>query len=159
MFFHGNHTVLDMRQSILSFSYFSRQLKTPDHKHYSNVMEQILNSDDITIPPNEGTTVTVKSQIYIVTAVLQPMDRLNEECDITFFAALVTLSEGTTSFHINNFTDQSFKLKNGLHRVEFLVLTPEQMKQYSRNVESPRLPTFRLRRHRRHRTKPSDNLW
>ena len=38
MFLQRNHTVLDMRQGILNFPYFSMQLKTADHK-YSNVME------------------------------------------------------------------------------------------------------------------------
>ena len=41
MFLQRNHTVLDMRQGILNFRYFSMQLKTADHK-YSNVMEPLL---------------------------------------------------------------------------------------------------------------------
>ena len=41
MFLQRNHTVLDMRQGILNFPYFSMQLKTVDHK-YSNVREPIL---------------------------------------------------------------------------------------------------------------------
>ena len=62
MFLQRNHTVLDMRQGILNFPYFSMQLKTADHK-YSNVLEPILNSDDVTIPPNDRTLVEIKSQI------------------------------------------------------------------------------------------------
>ena len=50
MFLQRNHTVMDMRQGILDFTFFSMQLKTADHK-YSNVMEPILNPDDVTIPP------------------------------------------------------------------------------------------------------------
>ena len=42
MFLQGNHTVLDMRQGILNFPFFSMQLKTADHK-YSNLLEPILN--------------------------------------------------------------------------------------------------------------------
>ena len=45
MFLQLNHTVLDMRQGILSFPFFSMQLKTADHK-YSNVMEPILNPEE-----------------------------------------------------------------------------------------------------------------
>ena len=52
MFLQRNHTVLDMRQGIFNFPYFSMQLKTADHK-YSNVLEPILNPDDITKPPND----------------------------------------------------------------------------------------------------------
>ena len=41
MFLQRNHTVLDMRQGILNFPFFSMQLKTADHR-YSNVLEPIL---------------------------------------------------------------------------------------------------------------------
>ena len=129
MFLQRNHTVLDMRQGILNFPYFSMQLKTADHK-YSNVMEPILNLEDVTIPPNDRATITVRSQIYpenLVTGVLQPSDFLTEEGDITFCAAIVTLAEGSTSFHINNFIDQPYKLKKGLHIANFSVLTTEQV--------------------------------
>ena len=92
------------------------QLKTADHK-YSNVLESILNPDDITIPPNERTLVEIKSQIYkenTVKGVLQPSDLLHEEGDITFCASIVTLTNGTVNVHINNFSDQAYKLKRGL---------------------------------------------
>ena len=130
MFLQRNHTVLDMRQGILNFPFFSMQLKTADHK-YSNVMEPILNPEDITIPPNGRTIIPIQSQIYAenaVTGILQPSDLLNEENDITFCAAIVTLDEGTTRIHVNNFTDQPFKLKKGMHIANFSVMTPEQMK-------------------------------
>ena len=130
VFLQRNHTVLDMRQGILNFPYFSMQLKTADHK-YSNVLEPILNPDDITIPPNVRTLVEIKSQIYnenTVTGVLQPSDLLHEEGDITFCAAIVTLTNGNVNVHINNFIDQPYKLKKGLHIANFSVLTPEQMK-------------------------------
>ena len=100
------------------------QLKTADHK-YSNVTEPIFNPEDITVPLNDRAAVIVKAQIYpenIVTGVLQPGEFLNEEGYITFCAAIVTLAKGTTSFHINNFTDQPYKLKR------FSVLTPVHMK-------------------------------
>ena len=130
MFLQRNHTVLDMRQGILNFPYFSMHFKTADHK-YSNVLEPILNPDDITIPPNDRTLVEIKSQIYnenTVTGVLQPSDLLDEEGDITFCAAIVTLTNGNVNVHINNFRDQPYKLKKGLHIANFSVLTPEQMK-------------------------------
>ena len=130
MFLQRNHTVLDMRQGILNFPYFSMQLKTADHK-YSNVLEPILNPDDITIPPNDRTLVEIKSQIYnenTVTGLLQPSDLLHEEGDITFCAAIVTLTSGNVNVHISNFTDQPYKLKKGLHIANFSVLTAEQMK-------------------------------
>ena len=130
IFLKRNHTVLDMRQGIFNFPYFSMQLKTADHK-YSNVLEPIFNPDDVTIPPNDRTLVEIKSQIYnenTVTEVLQPSDLLHEEGDITFCAAIITLTNGTVNVHINNFSDQPYKLKRGPLIANFSVLTPEQMK-------------------------------
>ena len=34
----------------------------------------------------------------------------------------------TTRIHVNNFTDQPYKLQKGIHIVNFSVMTPEQMK-------------------------------
>ena len=61
MFLHRNHTVLDMRQDILNFPFFSMQMKTDDHK-YSNVVEPILNPEDVTIPPNYRTIIPIQSK-------------------------------------------------------------------------------------------------
>ena len=130
MFLQRNHTVLDMRQGILNFPFFSMQLKTADHK-YSNVMEPILNSEEVMIPPNDRTIILIQSQKYTenaVTGILQPSELLNEENDITFCAAIVTLNERTTSIHVNNFIDQPYKLQKKMHIANFSVMTPEQMK-------------------------------
>ena len=43
-----------------------------------------------------------------------------------------TLHDGNIQIPENNFTDQPYKLKNGLHIAIFSVMTPEQMK----NVKS-----------------------
>ena len=113
MFLQRNHTVLDMRQGILNFPFFSMQLKTADHK-YSNVMEPILNPEDVIVPPNDRTIISIQSRIYAenaVTGILQPSDPLNEENDVTFCAAIITLDEGTTRIHVNTFTDQPYKFK------------------------------------------------
>ena len=45
------------------------QLETADHK-YSNVMEPILNTDDVTIPPNDQTVIPIQSQVYAEIAVI-----------------------------------------------------------------------------------------
>ena len=76
MFLQRNDTVLDMRQGILKFPYFSMQLKTAYHK-YSKVMEPILSPDDVTIPPNDHMVITIQSHLYaenVVTGKLQPSD-------------------------------------------------------------------------------------
>ena len=130
MFLQRNHTVLDMRQGILNFPFFSMQLKTADHK-YSNVLEPILNPIEITIPPNDRVLIKTNSSLYpkkAVTGILQPSELLHEEGDITFYPALVTLNDGSILIPVNNFTDHPYKLKKGLHIANLSVMTPEQKK-------------------------------
>ena len=136
MFLQRNHTVLDMRQGLLNFPYFSMQLKTADHK-YSKVTEPILNPEDVTISPNDLAVLPIQSQNYAenaVTGILQPSDLLHEEGDITFCAAIVTLHEGAMRIHVNNFTDQPYKPKKGMHIANFSLMTPEQLK-YVRPID------------------------
>ena len=102
MFLKRNHTVLDMRQGILNFPFFSMQLKTADH-NYSNELEPILNPTEITIPPNDRVRIRTNSLLYpenAVTGILQPSDLLHEEGDITFCPALVTLNDGSISINL-----------------------------------------------------------
>ena len=103
-----------MRQGVLNFPFFSMQLKTADHK-YTNVMETICAREDITIPPNDRHMVSMFSQLYDdtnVTGIIQPSNDLAEDGDITFCAALVTLTQGQVSIHVNNFTDQPITTPN-----------------------------------------------
>ena len=129
-FLQRNNTILDMRQGVLNFPFFSMQLKTADHK-YTNVMEPICIREDVTIPPNGRHSVLMASQLYentTVTGILQPSNNLTDDGDIAFCAALVTLTNGQVSVHLNNFTDSPYTLKRGTQVANFTVLTPEQMK-------------------------------
>ena len=129
-FLQRNNTILDMRQGVLNFPFFSMQLKTADHK-YTNVMEPICIREDVTIPPNDRHSVLMPSQLYedtAVTGILQPSNTLTDDGDIAFCAALVTLTNGQVSVHLNNFTDSPYTLKRGTQVANFTVLTPEQMK-------------------------------
>ena len=129
-FLQRNNTILDMKQGVLNFPFFSMQLKTADHK-YTNVMEPIYIREDVTIPPNGRQSVLMASQLYentTVTGIIQPSNNLTDYGDIAFCAALVTLINGQVSFHLNNFTDSTYTLKGGTQVANFTVLTPEQMK-------------------------------
>ena len=130
-FLQRNNTILDMRQGVLDFPFFSMQLKTADHK-YTNVMEPICTQEDSTIPPNDRHLATLTSQMYddtTVTGILQPSNALTEDGDITFCAAaLVTLTSGQVEIHLNNFTDHPYTLKRGSHVANFSDMTPRQMK-------------------------------
>ena len=125
-FFQRNNTILDMRQEIINFPFFSMQLKTADHK-YTNVMEPICAREDITIPLNDRHMFSMYSQLYDdtnVTGILQPSNDLAEGGDITFCAALVTLIQGQVAIHVNNLTDQPYTLKKGSHIATFSALAP-----------------------------------
>ena len=129
-FLQRNNTILDMRQGVLNCPFFSMQLKTADDK-YTNVMEHISSREDVTIPPNDRHSVQLASQLYddtTVTGILQSSNNLTDDGDIAFCAALVTLTNGQASVHLNNFTDSPYTLKRGLQIAPFSVLTPEQMK-------------------------------
>ena len=88
------------------------QLKTVDHK-YTNGMEPICFREDATIPPNDRQSVLMASQLYedtTVTGILQPSNTLTDDGDIDLCAALVTLTNGQVSVHLNNFTDSPYTL-------------------------------------------------
>ena len=113
MFLQRHHTVLNMRQGISNFPFFSMQFKTADRR-YSNVLEPILNLAEITIPMNDRVLISTNSLLYpvnAVTGILQPSLLLHEEGEITFCPALVTLNEGNILIPVNNFTDHPYKLK------------------------------------------------
>ena len=77
-------------------------------------MEPIITREGITIPPNDLHMVSMHSQLYEdsnVTVTLQPSNALTEDGDIAFCAALVSLTQGQVTSHVNNFTDQPYTLK------------------------------------------------
>ena len=116
-----------LRQSIMNFPFFSMQLKSAEHQ-FSNILEPILNSKEITIPPIDRVLIRTNSLLYpenAVTGILQPSDLLHEVGDITFCPALFTLHDGNIRIPVNNFTDHPYKLKKLLHFANFSLMTPE----------------------------------
>ena len=129
-FLQRNNTILDMRQGVLSFPFISRQLKTADRK-YTNVMEPICIKENVIIPPNDRHPVLMASQLYedtTVIGILPTSTNLTDDGDIAFCAALVTMTNGQVSVHLNNFTDSLYTLERSTQVATFTVLTPEQMK-------------------------------
>ena len=123
------NTILDMRQGVLNFPFFSMHLKTADHK-YTNVIEPICTREDVTFPPNDRHLVLLASQLYedtTVTGILEPSNTRTDD-EIAFSAALVTLAKGQVEVRLNNFTDSTNTLKSYSQVANFTVLTPEQMK-------------------------------
>ena len=116
-----------MGQGFLNF-HFSMQIETAEHR-YSNILEPILNSTEITIPPNDRVLIRTNSLLYsenTVTGILQPSDPLRDQGDITLCSALVTLTDGNIQIPVNNFTYHPYNLKKGLHTAKFSVMTPDR---------------------------------
>ena len=63
LFLQRNSTILDMRQGILNFPFFSMQLITED-RTYLNVDEPLINPVETILQPGRRTTIWVKSHIY-----------------------------------------------------------------------------------------------
>ena len=84
LFLQRNSTILDMRQGILNFLFFSMQLKNKN-RTYPNVIEPILNPIETTLQPGKTTAIWVKSQIYTdneATGIIQPSPLLENDEDL-----------------------------------------------------------------------------
>ena len=63
-----------------------------------------------------------------VTGIHQLSNNITDDGDIAFCAALVTLTNGQVSVHLNNFTESPYTFRRGTQVANFTVLTTEQMK-------------------------------
>ena len=73
-----NKTILDMRQGVLIFTFFSM------HK-YTDVMGSFCTREDITISPNDRQYMSMSSELYsdtAVTGIIQPSNALTEDGEV-----------------------------------------------------------------------------
>ena len=125
-----NSTILDMRQGILNFPFFSMELKNEDRTN-PNVIEPILNPVETTLQPGKRTTIWVKSQIYTdneATEIIQPSPLLENDEDLLICSALSSNTNNKHMVQISIFLDHPYTLKKGMHIANFSILTPEQTK-------------------------------
>ena len=125
-----NSNILDMRQGILNFSFFSMQLKNED-RTYPNVIEPILNPVETILQPGKPTPIWVKSQIYTdneARGIIQPSPILEKDEDILICTALLSAQNNKQMVQDSNFLDHSYRLKKGTHIANFSISTPEQTK-------------------------------
>ena len=130
LFLQRNSTILDMRQGILNFPFFSMQLKNED-RTYPNIIEPILNPVETTLQPGKRTTIWVKSQIYTdnkATGIFQPSPFLENDEDLLMCLALSSTQNNKHMVQISIFLDHPYTLKKGTHKTNFSILTPEQTK-------------------------------
>ena len=130
LFLQRNSTILDMRQRILNFPFFSMQLKNED-RTYPNVIEPIINPVDTLLQHGQRTTIWVKSQIYTeneATGIIQPSPLLENDEDLPICPAILSTQNNKHIVGISNFLDHPYTLKKGTHIANFSILTPEQTK-------------------------------
>ena len=130
LFLQRNSTILDMRQGILNFPFFSMQLKNED-RTYPNVIDPILNPVETTLQAGKRTTIWVKSQIYTyneTTGIIQPSPLLENDEDHLICPALSSTQKNKHMVQISIFLDHPHTLKRGTHIAKFSILTPEQTK-------------------------------
>ena len=130
LFLQRNSTLVDMRQGILNFPFFSMELKNED-RTYPNVIEPILNLVETILQPGKRTTIWVKSQIYTdneATGIIQPSPLLENDEDLLICPAISSTQNKKHMVQISNFLDHPYTLKKGTHMANFSILTPEQTK-------------------------------
>ena len=130
LFLQRNSTMLDMRQGILNFPFFSMQLKNED-RTYPNVIKPILNPVETILQPGRRTTSCVKSQIYTkneATGIIQPSPLLENDEDLLICPAISSTQNNKQMVQISNFLDHPYTLKKGTYMANFSILTPEQTK-------------------------------
>ena len=137
LFLHRNTTILDLRQGILNFPFFSMQLKDED-RTYPNVIEHILSPVETILQPGKRTTIGVKSQIYTdkeATRIIQlsPLSEIDEH--LLICPALSSIQNNRHTFQISIFLDHPYTLKKETHIANFLKKTPKQTKHF-RSVNS-----------------------
>ena len=113
LFLQRNSTILDMRQGILNFPFFSMQLKNED-RTYPNIIEPIINQVDTILQPGKRTTIWVKSQSYTeneATGKIQPSPVLETDEDLLICPALSSNQNNKHMVQISIFLDHPYTLK------------------------------------------------
>ena len=141
LFLQCNSTILDMRQGILNFTFFSMQLKIEDHT-YPIVIEPILKPEETILQPERPTTIWVKSQIFTdieTTGIMQPSPHMEIYEDLLICPALSSTQNNKHMVQISTFLDHPCKLKKGTPKANFSILTLERRKHIRRvNLPSVR---------------------
>ena len=129
LFLQRNSTILDMRQGILNFRFFSMQLKN-ENRTYPNVIEPLLNTVDTILQPGKRTTIRVKSQMSEneATGIIQPSPLLENDEDLLICPATSSTQKNKHLVQISKFLDHPYTFKKGTHMANFSILTPEQTK-------------------------------
>ena len=128
LFLQRNSTILDMRQGILNFPFFSMQLIIED-RTYPNIIESILNPVDNILQLGKRTTNSVNSQFYTeneATGIIQPSPLLENYEDLLICPAISSAQNNKHKVQNSNFLDHPYTFKKGMHMANFSILTRER---------------------------------
>ena len=130
LFLQRNSTILDMRQEVHVFCFFSMQVKHADNT-YSNNNEFLLIRTDVPIQPGKHPVIYFKSQVYKkneVTVIIHISLDLEGNDDLIICPPLRTTQHKQFTVLINNFLEHTCTVKTGCSIATFSILTPEQAK-------------------------------
>ena len=128
LFLQRNSTILDMRQGILNYPFFTMQLKI-ENRTYRNVIQPILNPVDTILQSGKRTTIWVKSQVYTeneATGIFQTSPILENDEDLLICPSISSTQKNKHMVKISNFLDHPYTLKKRTHMATLSILTPEQ---------------------------------
>ena len=130
LFLQRNSTILDIRQGILNFPFFSMQLKNED-RTCPNVIQPRLNPAETILQTVKRTTIWLKSQIFTdneATGIIQPSPLLENYEDLLICPTSSSTQNRKHMVQTRIFLDHPYTIKKGLHLANFSILTPEQTK-------------------------------
>ena len=130
-FLQRNNTVLDTRQAVLNFPFFSMHLETTDQPTPSTQEPLILQSN-LHVKPNEVIMVDMKTNRHHehnVTGIVQPTETYDGHDVILVCPAIVTLTNQTVRLTVNNTSSLPCTIPKGTHLATFSVLSPSEHRE------------------------------
>ena len=129
IFLHRNSTILIMSQGETVF-YSSMQLKPADNRYSSN-NRPLLNPTEILMQPGEQTVIYLKTQSVTkneVSDLIRTSPDQKDNDDLIMYPALTTTQNRQVTVLINNFVENSHRVKKENYIATIWLLTPEPAK-------------------------------
>ena len=129
-FLRRNNAVFDATQGILTFPYFSMQLK-PDTQTSIRQATALFAENTYTLQPFE--TLPIASRVphlmdHDATGIVTPSNQFGNHDSIFITASLSTVNNNAIGYQIINFSDLPYTITLDAHLADFKIMTPEQIK-------------------------------
>ena len=130
-FLQRNNTVLDTRQAVLNFPFFSMHLETTDQPT-PDTQEPIILESNLCLKPNEITTIdakTSKNHEYSITGILRPTEMYDGHDVVLVCPAITTLTNQSLQLTMNNTSSLPITIPKGTHVATFSIMSPNELKE------------------------------